>query len=258
MAVRKKTGSSRRRALDTPARSGNEKRASRSSHDAAAAAALSEYVRKRDFEKTPEPSGASAKRRKKADPIFVIQKHDATRLHYDFRLEIDGVLKSWAIPKGPSTNPGDKRLAVETEDHPMDYADFEGIIPEAEYGGGTVIVWDTGTFRNLKRDARGNEVALSKCYANGQIEVWLEGSKLRGGYALIHAGMGGAKKNWLCIKMKDEGADVGRDVVTDEPESALSGRTLEDVAARKPAGRPRRRRTNTGRRRAGNRTDPVD
>lgn len=188
--------------------------------------------------------------RKKADPIFVIQKHGATRLHYDFRLEIDGVLKSWAIPKGPSANPRDKRLAVETEDHPMNYVDFEGVIPEDEYGGGTVIVWDTGTFRNLKRDARGGEIPLSKCYANGHIEVWLEGSKLRGGYALVHTRMGGAKKNWLCIKMKDKCADVGRDAVTDEPKSALSGRTLEDVAARKPAGPPRRRSTNSSRRRS--------
>ena len=205
-----------------------------------AAGALNEYRRKRDFQNTPEPSGAKTNRRKKADPIFVIQKHDASRLHYDVRLEIDGVLKSWAIPKGPSTNPADKRLAVETEDHPMDYASFEGLIPENEYGGGTVIVWDAGTFRNLKKDARGNEIPLTKCYANGQIEVWLEGTKLRGGYALIHSRMGGAAKNWLCIKMKDEGADPRRDVTAEAPKSVLSGRTLGDIAAGKRGGRARR------------------
>ena len=149
--------------------------------------ALKKYRLRRDFRRTNEPAGGKKKSGKK--PIFVIQKHKASTLHYDFRLEVQGVLRSWAVPKGPSTNPKDKRLAVPTEDHPLEYADFEGVIPEGEYGAGTVLVWDTGTYRNLKKK-EGEEVPMEKCLKQGQVEIWLEGRKLKGGYALIRTGRG--------------------------------------------------------------------
>lgn len=186
---------------------------------------LQTYREKRDFERTPEPSGSA---RQKGDaPLFVIQKHAASTLHYDFRLEADDVLVSWAVPKGPSLNPSDKRLAVPTEDHPMEYADFEGTIPKGEYGGGTVIVWDTGTFRLLPRDDE-SDATFADAYERGRVTVWLEGKKLVGGFALIRTGKG-EKARWLLIKMDDERADPGRDVVKDEPQSVLSGRTIEEV-----------------------------
>lgn len=193
--------------------------------------ALLIYKTKRNFSVSPEPEGNSmaAKASKGKDPIFVIQKHNASHLHYDFRLEIDGVLKSWAIPKGPSTDPQDKRLAMETEDHPMSYATFEGMIPEGEYGAGSVIVWDTGTFDNIK-EKDGKTVPLPQCYKNGQIEVNLHGKKLQGGYALIRTNSDDMKK-WLCIKMRDEYADARRNPVSSQPESVISGKTIEDIEA---------------------------
>ncbi len=189
---------------------------------------LDTYRNKRDFRKTGEPRGG--KRESGRKPIFVLQKHDASSLHYDFRLEVAGVLKSWAVPKGPSTDPRVKRLAVPTEDHPLDYADFEGVIPEEEYGGGTVIVWDAGSYRNLKEDGDGNEVPMEKAYRNGHLTVWLNGKKLRGGYALIRTGKG-KKPRWLLLKMDDEEADARRNPVSTEPRSVLTKRTVEDVAA---------------------------
>lgn len=190
--------------------------------------ALLLYKTKRNFSVSPEPKGNSMATTKNK-PIFVIQKHNASHLHYDFRLEIDGVLKSWAIPKGPSTDPHDKRLAMETEDHPMDYATFEGMIPEGEYGAGSVIVWDTGTFDNIK-EKDGKTVPLKQCYKNGQIEVNLHGKKLQGGYALIRTQSDDMKK-WLCIKMRDEYADARRNPVSSQPESVISGKTIEDIEA---------------------------
>jgi DNA ligase D-like protein (predicted 3'-phosphoesterase) len=150
-------------------------------------------------------------------------------MHWDFRLEVGGVLRSWAVPKGPSTDPREKRLAVATEDHPLDYADFEGVIPEGEYGGGTVIVWDAGPYRSLGRDDD-EKPDIEDALDAGQAEFWLEGRKLRGGYALVHARPGGDEDAWLLIKMKDEGADARRNPVSTEPESVLSGRTLAEVA----------------------------
>jgi len=189
------------------------------------------YRSKRDFGRTPEPDGGSTHTwRKTGNPYFVIQKHAASRLHYDFRLEVDGVLKSWAVPKGPSMDPRVKRLAVEVEDHPIEYADFEGTIPKDEYGGGTVIVWDAGPYRNLKT-RRSEEVPLSVCHENGRIEIWLEGKKIRGGFALVNTRMDEQRKNWLLIKMKDHVAD-GNDPVTEKLASVLSGRTIEEVAAK--------------------------
>jgi len=159
----------------------------------------------------------------------VIQKHDATSLHYDFRLEAAGVLKSRAVPKGPSTNPKDKRLAMPTEDHPLDYAGFEGVIPEGEYGAGPVIVWDTGTYRNLT-EKDGREVPVEDAVERGHVKVWLEGKKLTGGYALTRIG-GGKKGRWILVKMDDEAADARRNPVKSRPESVISGRTVEELEA---------------------------
>jgi DNA ligase D-like protein (predicted 3'-phosphoesterase) len=159
----------------------------------------------------------------------VIQKHQASSLHYDFRIEVDGVLKSWAVPKGPSTDPSVKRLAVPTEDHPLGYADFEGVIPEGEYGGGTMIIWDRGTYRNLKEeDAHGEVLSLEDQIENGHVTIWLEGQKLRGGYALIRTGKG-EKPRWLLIKMDDDGADARRNPTSTEPNSVKSGLNLEEM-----------------------------
>lgn len=158
----------------------------------------------------------------------MIQKHDASSLHYDFRLEAGGVLKSWAVPKGPSTNPKDKRLAVPTEDHPLDYADFEGVIPEGQYGAGPVIVWDTGTYRNLT-EKDGREIPVEDAVGKGHVKVWLEGRKLTGGYALTRTGEG-KQERWILVKVDDEKADARRKPVKSQPESVLSGKTVEQLA----------------------------
>jgi DNA ligase D-like protein (predicted 3'-phosphoesterase) len=190
---------------------------------------LEEYRRKRDFGKTPEPAGRRGRRGKA--PRFVIQKHDATALHYDFRLEADGVLKSWAVPKGPSTDPRDKRLAMPTEDHPLDYHDFEGVIPEKQYGAGPVIVWDAGTYRNLT-EKDGREIPVEEGVDAGHVKVWLEGRKIRGGYSLRRTRIGkDEREKWLLVKLKDEEADARRNPVSSQPESVTSGRTIEEVAA---------------------------
>jgi DNA ligase D-like protein (predicted 3'-phosphoesterase) len=197
------------------------------------ASKLKTYRSKRDFRKSPEPSGergGAPKFKKSGNRIFVIQHHLASSEHYDFRLEVDGVLASWAVPKGPSTNPKDKRLAVHVEDHPLDYADFEGVIPEGEYGAGPVIVWDAGPYRVIKTDDDGEPVDIADAIEQGGVKVWLEGKKLRGGYALVQTKMRGEAKNWLLIKMKDEGADARRNPVSTQPESVLSGRTVRQVA----------------------------
>jgi DNA ligase D-like protein (predicted 3'-phosphoesterase) len=164
------------------------------------------------------------------EPIFVVQKHAARSEHYDFRLEVGGVLKSWAVPKGPSTNPRHKRLAIRVEDHPLDYAKFEGVIPEGQYGAGAVIVWDTGTYRNLtKRDGR--EVPIEQALRDGHAVVELHGRKLRGAYALTRTDKDArGRERWLLVKKKDDQADAGRDPVVSEPESVLSGRTVQQVA----------------------------
>jgi DNA ligase D-like protein (predicted 3'-phosphoesterase) len=158
----------------------------------------------------------------------VIQKHDASRLHYDFRLQVGRVLKSWAVPKGPSLNPQDKRLAVEVEDHPLNYGDFEGVIPQGEYGGGTVMVWDKGTYRNIT-EKHGKLVPITRALADGHVAVWLEGKKLKGGFALIHTRRP-QEKNWLLIKISDDEADTRHDPLKSKPKSALSGRTMNQIA----------------------------
>ena len=187
---------------------------------------LRRYREKRDFRRTAEPRGRQ--RRGRGQPRFVVQKHDASRLHYDFRLEADGVLKSWAVPKGPSTDPREKRLAVRTEDHPLDYEDFEGVIPDGQYGAGPVIVWDTGTYRNLSEE-NGDPVPVSAAIERGHLVFWLEGEKLRGGYALTRWNKDKGE-SWLLVKMRYEGADARRNPVGSEPRSVLSARTIEEVA----------------------------
>lgn len=191
---------------------------------------LENYKNKRDFDKTPEPSEEKvAFDWAEGQPIFVIQKHDASNLHYDFRIEVDGVLKSWAVPKGPSTDPSVKRLALPTEDHPLGYADFEGIIPEDEYGGGTVMVWDRGTYRNLKDEKEDESIkSIEQQINDGHVTIWLEGEKLTGGYALIRTGKG-EKAHWLLIKMDDDQADARRNPISTEPKSVITGRTLDEI-----------------------------
>lgn len=189
---------------------------------------LRQYREKRDFHKTGEPTGEGTV--SSGEPIFVIQKHAASRLHYDFRLEIDGVLASWAVPKGPSTDPEDRRLAVPTEDHPLDYADFEGVIPEGSYGAGTVLVWDTGTYQNLRAEDPAHPMSMEESLRDGKVLIWLEGKKLRGGYALVRTNMGGTK-NWLLIKERDLQADAHCNPVSNEPNSVLTGKSLEEIAS---------------------------
>jgi len=178
---------------------------------------LEEYNRKRNFAQTAEPSGGKSVPSDK--PVFVIQKHLASHLHYDFRLEIDGVLKSWAIPKGRSANPKEKRLAVATEDHPMQYASFEGVIPEGEYGAGKVIVWDKGTFGNLKEGK-----TLAESYDTGHLVINLQCKKLKGGYSLLRTKMG-----WLMVKMEDAFADRLSDILNEQPASVITGKLVEEI-----------------------------
>lgn len=188
---------------------------------------LDTYRKKRDFARTPEPKGKRGREGKR--PMFVIQQHDARNMHYDLRLEVDGVLASWAVPKGPSTDPRVKRLAVQVEDHPLDYGDFEGRIGKGEYGGGAVIVWDTGPYKNLT-EKDGEPVEMADALEHGHVKVALEGKKLAGAFALTRT-RDGKKPQWILVKMNDEGADRRRNPVSTQPESVLSGRTVADVAA---------------------------
>ena len=190
--------------------------------------ALETYRRKRDFSATDEPAGSD--RRGHGD-AFVVQKHAARRLHYDLRLEIGDALASWAVTRGPSLVPGDKRLAVHVEDHPLDYADFEGEIPKGQYGGGEVIVWDRGRWEPEGDPVRG----LKK----GRLDFTLEGAKLKGRWHLVRMGAkrGEKHENWLLIKGSDEAArsEADPDILEEAPASVISGRTVEDIAAGKPA-----------------------
>jgi bifunctional non-homologous end joining protein LigD len=191
---------------------------------------LNEYNKKRDFKKTAEPAGDE--RHHSADRAFVVQKHAATHLHYDLRLEIDGVLKSWAVPKGPSLNPGDKRLAMQVEDHPFEYRKFEGSIPKGEYGGGEMIIWDQGTY------AAEGTLSVKEQLAKGDFKFQLNGEKLRGSFVLVKLKKPGNKNEWLLIKHRDAFVDVKWDA-EQHAESVVSGRTLEDIAAGRPATRER-------------------
>ncbi|HEY7121867.1 MAG TPA: DNA polymerase ligase N-terminal domain-containing protein [Solirubrobacterales bacterium] len=192
---------------------------------------LADYERKRDFSKTKEPSG-NGKRKGKArrkHPRFAFQKHSATSEHYDLRLEVDGVLASWAVPKGPSLDPRDKRLAMRTEDHPLQYLEWEGVIPEGEYGAGPMIVWDRGVFQNISETRRGEPMELADAIAKGDVKLFMLGEKIKGAYALVRTGPPSDREKWLLIKKRDEGADARRRPTSSQPESVLSGRTIEQV-----------------------------
>jgi bifunctional non-homologous end joining protein LigD len=185
---------------------------------------LEEYREKRKFKITPEPSGKPQKAASDGPWIYVIQKHRATQLHYDFRLEHNGVLLSWAVPKGPSPDPSVKRLAMQVEDHPLEYAEFEGVIPEGEYGGGTVMVWDKGEWSPESEDV---DAALKK----GDFKFTLNGKKLHGSWVLVRTRGFGSKadKSWLLIKHRDKFAST-IDVEEKEPCSVLSGKLLAEIA----------------------------
>jgi len=185
---------------------------------------LDTYKEKRNFKVTPEPAGAPQKKKSESPKLqYVIQKHRATSLHYDFRLEHNGVLLSWAVPKGPSLDPSVKRLAMHVEDHPLEYGGFEGVIPEGEYGGGTVMVWDNGTWEPEVPDI---EAALQK----GDLKFTLHGKKLQGSWVLVHTrGFGGSQNSWLLIKHRDEFAST-EDILTEKPRSVLTRRLLADIA----------------------------
>jgi bifunctional non-homologous end joining protein LigD len=187
---------------------------------------LNEYRKKRDFKISPEPSGEkTAPKTPKSSLIYVIQKHRASHLHYDFRLEFRGTLLSWAIPKGPSLDPSVKRLAMQVEDHPVEYASFEGVIPEGEYGGGTVMVWDQGTWTPESPDVA---VAIEK----GDLKFTLHGKKLKGSWVLVrtHGYGSGSKTSWLLIKHRDSFASPTLDVAQEMPRSAVSNRLLAEIA----------------------------
>jgi bifunctional non-homologous end joining protein LigD len=178
---------------------------------------LAEYNRRRRFDVTPEPAGKLGSAKNKALE-FVIQKHRASRLHYDFRLEHDGVMLSWAVPKGPSLDPANKRLAMQTEDHPIEYNRFEGVIPEGEYGAGTVMIWDHGTWEPEVKD-------VDRALAKGDLKFILHGKKLTGSWVLVRT----RDRQWLLIKHRDQSAS-NEDITTAKPRSAASRRTLAGIA----------------------------
>jgi bifunctional non-homologous end joining protein LigD len=199
---------------------------------------LAEYRRKRDFARTAEPRGG---RRKRAPKLaYVIQKHAASHLHFDLRLELDGVMKSWAVPKGPSLDPAVKRLAMQVEDHPIEYNAFEGTIPKGEYGGGTVMIWDRGTYEYGGDDALEGEAGLREGYRRGDFKFVLHGKRLKGSWVLVRTRRGDPKRaQWLLIKHRDEFAEPGTEVVEEYQTSAATGRTMDAIAAGRKARRTR-------------------
>jgi bifunctional non-homologous end joining protein LigD len=206
--------------------------------------ALDEYRAKRDFALTPEPAGELADPAS-SRPIFCVQKHAASSLHYDLRLEVGGVLKSWAVPKGPSLDPANKHLAVHVEDHPLDYATFEGVIPEGEYGAGTVMLWDYGWWEPDARWSkefaaqveRGENPDVAGKLAAGELKFILHGQKLTGSFVLVQMKGRGAK-NWLLLKHKDHAARPGYSVTEEQALSVATGRSLEEIALGEPPPAP--------------------
>ncbi len=192
---------------------------------------LAEYRHKRDFSKTAEPSGNDERARKKKTLVFVIQKHAASHLHFDFRIELDGVMKSWAVPKGPSYDPAVKRLAMQVEDHPIEYNTFEGTIPAGEYGGGTVMLWDRGSYTSAL-DEDDPIPALRQGYAKGDLKIMMHGERMHGSWVLVRTRRGSDEKpQWLLIKHRDEFSKPGSDIVADEMTSVVSGRTMDEIAS---------------------------
>jgi DNA ligase D-like protein (predicted 3'-phosphoesterase) len=213
----------------------------RKSARASSADQLKEYQRKRDFEKTAEPSGASTRKRTSSrgratkELRFVIQKHDASHLHYDLRLEMDGVMKSWAVPKGPSADPSVKRLAMQVEDHPIEYNTFEGTIPAGEYGGGTVMLWDNGTYEIENAITDDQNAAAHDEYERGELKLDFHGKRIKGSYALVRTrGMGGSssKPSWLLIKHRDNHAAPETDSSLTEKymKSVTTNRTMDEIS----------------------------
>jgi bifunctional non-homologous end joining protein LigD len=191
---------------------------------------LATYQRKRDFTQTKEPAGGKAPAKKPHKLQFVLQKHAASHLHFDLRLQVDGVMKSWAVPKGPSLDPSIKRLAMEVEDHPMEYNTFEGTIPKGQYGGGTVMLWDRGHYTADKAENGDHEAAMRKGYAKGKIDFTFHGKRVQGSFALVRTQSSGGKPQWLLIKHRDEFAEPGSDVVAENMTSVTTGRTMEEIA----------------------------
>jgi bifunctional non-homologous end joining protein LigD len=218
MATRKRT------ARKTTTKRRAAKKATRKA--AAGTGALSAYNEKRDFTKTAEPPGRAAKAGKQLQ--FVIQKHAASHLHFDFRLELDGVMKSWAVPKGPSYDPTVKRLAMQVEDHPIEYNTFEGTIPKGEYGGGTVMIWDRGTYEAESGEGRD---AVRDGYKRGDLKIIMHGERMQGSWVLVRTRRDPRGRNqWLLIKHRDHLATEGADIVAAVQTSVVTGRTMEEIA----------------------------
>jgi len=228
-ATKRASAKSAKRSAHTTAKSAKRSvktTAKRTTTRASKKTPLGEYNAKRDFTRTAEPAGKVPKPRSKT-LHFVIQKHAASHLHYDFRLELDGVMKSWAVPKGPSLDPSVRRLAMEVEDHPIAYNTFEGTIPQGEYGGGTVMLWDRGTYE-AEDDA--GPAALRSGYEKGELRFVMHGKRIRGGFVLARLRRPG-RPQWLLIKRRDDYADPKRDVTAEETTSIATRRTMDQIAS---------------------------
>jgi bifunctional non-homologous end joining protein LigD len=229
--AKKPTPAAKTKKPKPPARNAKAKPASRVAKKAPAQ--LGEYRSKRDFTRTAEPAGGAATRT--GTLRFVVQKHAARQVHFDLRLELEGVMKSWAVPKGPSLDPSVKRLAMQVEDHPIEYNTFEGTIPQGEYGGGTVMLWDRGTYIADPAMAAGksDEASVQAGYERGDLKVVLHGERMRGSWVLVRTrfgpGRSSAKPSWLLIKHRDEFSEPGSDIVADAVTSVESGRTMDEI-----------------------------
>lgn len=240
-AAKKSTRKSAKKSASAAKKSAS---ATKTAKRARPAKALTEYRRKRDFTRTAEPSGSEPDARppKPARGTkalrFVIQKHAASHLHFDFRLELDGVMKSWAVPKGPSLDTSVRRLAMEVEDHPISYNTFEGTIPKGQYGGGTVMLWDRGHYV----PADGKVDSLRAGMEKGRLDIVMLGERLKGAFTLVRSNREEGRPQWLLFKRSDDFADAGRDIVQEETTSVVTGRTMEEIAAGDETWQSNRRR----------------